>query len=32
MGVSCPIADMLTRICKANQMRFEEVSMTTSKM
>ena len=32
MVVSCPIADMLTRIRNANQMRYEEVSMPTSKM
>ena len=32
MIVSCPIADMLTRIRNANQMRYEEVSMPTSKM
>ena len=32
MVVSCPIADMLTRIRNANQMHYEEVSMPTSKM
>ena len=32
MVVSCPIADMLTRIRNANQMRYEEVSLPTSKM
>ncbi len=32
MVVSCPIADMLTRIRNANQMRYEEVSMPASKM
>ena len=32
MVVSCPIADMLTRIRNANQMRYEEVSMPTSKI
>ena len=32
MVVSCPIADMLTRIRNANQMRYETVSMPTSKM
>ena len=32
MVVSCPIADMLTRIRNANQMRYEEVSKPTSKM
>ena len=32
MVVSCPIADMLTRIRNANQMRYESVSMPTSKM
>ena len=30
--VTDPIADMLTRIRNANQMRYEEVSMPTSKM
>ena len=32
MVVSCPIADMLTRIRNANQMRYETVEMPTSKM
>ena len=32
MVVSSPIADMLTRIRNANQMRYEEVSMPSSKM
>jgi len=32
MVVSSPIADMLTRIRNANQMRYETVSMPTSKM
>ena len=32
MVVSCPIADMLTRIRNANALRYEEVSMPTSKM
>ena len=32
MVVSSPIADMLTRIRNANALRYEEVSMPTSKM
>ena len=32
MVVSCPIADMLTRIRNANQMHYETVEMPTSKM
>ncbi len=32
MVVSSPIADMLTRIRNANQMRYETVSMPSSKM
>ena len=32
MVVSSPIADMLTRIRNANAIRYEEVSMPTSKM
>ncbi len=32
MVVSSPIADMLTRIRNANQLRYTEVSMPTSKM
>ena len=32
MVVSDPIADMLTRIRNANQLRYEEVEMPTSKM
>ena len=32
MVVSDPIADMLTRIRNANQMRYQEVEMPTSKM
>ena len=32
MVVSCPIADMLTRIRNANQMRYGTVEMPTSKM
>ena len=32
MVVSSPIADMLTRIRNANPLRYEEVSMPTSKM
>lgn len=32
MVVSDPIADMLTRIRNANQMRYKEVSMPTSKL
>ena len=32
MVVSCPIADMLTRIRNANQMHYETVEMPNSKM
>ena len=32
MVVSSPIADMLTRIRNANQLKYKEVSMPTSKM
>ena len=32
MVVSDPIADMLTRIRNANQLRYHEVEMPTSKM
>ena len=32
MVVSCPIADMLTRIRNANQMRYKEVEVPASKM
>ena len=32
MVVSSPIADMLTRIRNANQLRYKEVAMPTSKM
>ena len=32
MVVSDPIADMLTRIRNANQLRYKEVSMPSSKM
>ena len=32
MVVSSPIADMLTRIRNANQLKYAEVSMPTSKM
>ena len=32
MVVSCPIADMLTRIRNANQMKYKAVSMPSSKM
>ena len=32
MSVTDPIADMLTRIRNANQMRYQEVSVPSSKM
>ena len=32
MVVSCPIADMLTRIRNANQMKYNEVSMPVSRV